>query len=1142
MALPFGFVGQTTNSPGAFADTGIGLSRKQTVTLASLGSQSVTLGTAAITGAGSSTFSLSNDSCSGATVAPGGTCSVDVTFAPTSASTNSGQVAFPANTYSGSSTFAVYGNGKQRPTAPSIVAIAGDDGIGLVVSPGAVTPGQASVTGFTVYRDDAPSTPLAQLAAGISAQYVDEPMSPGTSHTYTAVANSTLGDSVASTPVSATSLAPQATAGTANRFTLDIADVAAGATSYVEPAAVGTASIGAVAFTGSTPGHGLTAATALNGTRIAPGDYVTPNPVPQVTLNSSVNAVNCPTTALRVTDADFRADGTPDVFTATYVNDCGNGNTVAGAIQWHSTAALVAAGVTPATVDAGSVPVGQQGSAEDVTVTNTGSTGLLPTTASLGGTDASDFAIVTDGCAGQSLAPTATCVVSVRVAPSAAHARAATLVIPDNTPLGARRVLLHGTGVVAPTAPQGAWAAPRVGKIRVGWIAPFDNGGGTVTSYKIYRGASPDTIGSTPVAVVDGASQAWEDTGLAAGATYAYAVSAVNAAGESPTMPTAAATALTDELVFSTDLHGVGNYALVVGDASGSVTTTLLDDGHVNSAPAVSPDGTKVAFISNSGGTQHVWVMPLDGSQAPVQLTSTSGDDDFPSWSPDGTHIAYSHDNFGAWSVYTVTLAGATVAVPGGANADRPSYTPSGRELVVGSLTAPYGVDVIGLDGSGRRHVTGSDGGIDPQVSPDGSSIVMAVIESQATDQCQDSYPVTHIATIPYVGGVATTIASSGGRWQDDPAWWPEGDQISFDATELQGGCLGSSLIDTIGATGGLVSVRGGDSWGPALHAGTSTSRPVTPPPAPTGLGAALAHGAVTLHWSAPSANDVWKVVVRRSAANGAAPTTPGQGTQVYSGLATSVVAAGLTDGATYAFSVFAIDTSGTASPAGVWRATPMSPPKVTAPLVTSSTASRLPFSVSWGPVTGTPARYDVQYARQGGAAGTWLSATTARSGLFGNANRPTAVPAGSVWSISARARDAYGNLTAYGAATPAAVPFDDRWSGLHWSSGWRLTSLSNAFQGTLHQATTAGASVSATVTGRQFFLVGQKCATCGALRVYVDGVLKATVDTHGASTASRLTLWTSSLTATAAKHVVKVVVVGTSGRPTVVVDGLGVR
>ena len=76
--------------------------------------------------------------------------------------------------------------------------------------------------------------------------------------------------------------------------------------------------------------------------------------------------------------------------------------------------------------------------------------------------------------------------------------------------------------------------------------------------------------------------------------------------------------------------------------------------------PAVSPDGLKVAYISDHGGHANIWIAPLDGRSSPQQLTRDDDPDvsiGVPAWSPDGQWIAYlsSKGNgglkFGVWLI-----------------------------------------------------------------------------------------------------------------------------------------------------------------------------------------------------------------------------------------------------------------------------------------------------------------------------------------------------------------------------------------------------------------------------------------------------------------------------------------------------------
>lgn len=89
-------------------------------------------------------------------------------------------------------------------------------------------------------------------------------------------------------------------------------------------------------------------------------------------------------------------------------------------------------------------------------------------------------------------------------------------------------------------------AGPSLGQIRLSWSAASANGGPPVTVYRVYRGTSPGT-GAYIGSVAPSTFLFWSDTGLAAGVTYFYTVTAVNEAGESA--PTAERSARTFALV-----------------------------------------------------------------------------------------------------------------------------------------------------------------------------------------------------------------------------------------------------------------------------------------------------------------------------------------------------------------------------------------------------------------------------------------------------------------------------------------------------------------------------------------------------------------------------------------------------------------
>jgi Tol biopolymer transport system component/DNA-binding winged helix-turn-helix (wHTH) protein len=77
------------------------------------------------------------------------------------------------------------------------------------------------------------------------------------------------------------------------------------------------------------------------------------------------------------------------------------------------------------------------------------------------------------------------------------------------------------------------------------------------------------------------------------------------------------------------------------GAPVGEPSPVTKDTSRRNSLAVISPDGTRVAYMSiRQGELPNVWVMDVDGANA-IQLTSDESAEHKPSWFPDGTRVGY---------------------------------------------------------------------------------------------------------------------------------------------------------------------------------------------------------------------------------------------------------------------------------------------------------------------------------------------------------------------------------------------------------------------------------------------------------------------------------------------------------------------
>ena len=231
--------------------------------------------------------------------------------------------------------------------------------------------------------------------------------------------------------------------------------------------------------------------------------------------------------------------------------------------------------------------------------------------------------------------------------------------------------------------------------------------------------------------------------------------------------------------------------ALIVADADGGRRVTLADPAGDVRAPAWSPDGSALAYVS--GGK--IYRVALDDNK--ITKLTDGPDDDSPAWSPDGTRLAFARGadlavlNLAsssvatlfagvpgvgsiAWSpdglflaftrgpsIWTMDTFGfglkAILTGTGGTEWQAPSWTPDSTRLVVTRVSG--GTSTVALaaaDGSATRDLVAGTQGV---MSPDGGRLLVVGAGGRVA--------------VTNASGVASRPFTPDGATDAAPAWSP---------------------------------------------------------------------------------------------------------------------------------------------------------------------------------------------------------------------------------------------------------------------------------------------------------------------------------------------------------------------------------
>jgi WD40 repeat protein len=136
-------------------------------------------------------------------------------------------------------------------------------------------------------------------------------------------------------------------------------------------------------------------------------------------------------------------------------------------------------------------------------------------------------------------------------------------------------------------------------------------------------------------------------------------------------------------LVFASYRDGDEEIYMASNDLSG--LKRLTTSGGEDEQPNLSPDGTRVAFVSFRSGSPRIWTMDSTGAnQTPLATGSESYVPEMaPSWSPDGAKLVYTSTRAGSSQVFMISANGGTpVQLTNEMNgAFNPSWSTDGTQI-----------------------------------------------------------------------------------------------------------------------------------------------------------------------------------------------------------------------------------------------------------------------------------------------------------------------------------------------------------------------------------------------------------------------------------------------------------------------------
>ncbi|MFH1849881.1 MAG: DPP IV N-terminal domain-containing protein [archaeon] len=149
-------------------------------------------------------------------------------------------------------------------------------------------------------------------------------------------------------------------------------------------------------------------------------------------------------------------------------------------------------------------------------------------------------------------------------------------------------------------------------------------------------------------------------------------------------------------------------FEIYVMDADGNYTRILTSGSSARDEDlSWSPDGSKIAFVSDRDGNNEIYVMDANGKNQ-TRITHNSANDYNPSWSPDGSRIAFTSVRKNIFDIYVIDAEGNETNLTHSPTYDgHPSWSPDGSKIAfVSDRDGNNEIYVMDANGKNQTRIT----------------------------------------------------------------------------------------------------------------------------------------------------------------------------------------------------------------------------------------------------------------------------------------------------------------------------------------------------------------------------------------------------------------------------------------------------